>query len=173
MISIRVAVPADAALLAGLARRTFHDTYARSDPPPTNLQVHMDRHFGEQQQAAELADAGMTTLVVEHDGIAIGYALLATGEAPECVVGAAPIQIRRFYLEQAWTARGVAQQLMAATEVEARRRRGQTLWLVAWSRNYRALAFYRKCGFAAVGTTPYHFGNTVEIDTVMARAISP
>ena len=173
MPSIRIAKPADAALLADLARRTFHDAYAGSNPLPTDLQVHMARHFGERQQGAELADPAATTLVVEQDGVAIGYALLAADDPPESVAGVAPIQIRRFYLDQAWTGRGVAQTLMTAVEQAARRREGRTLWLVAWNRNFRALAFYRKCGFQEVGTMPYLFGNTVEIDTVMARPIAP
>jgi GNAT superfamily N-acetyltransferase len=88
---------------------------------------------------------------------------------PECVTGAAPLQIRRFYVDQAWKGKGVAQQLMAAVDVEARRRGRETIWLLAWYRNFRAHAFYRKCGFVQVGMAPYLFGNTMEQDVAMAR----
>ena len=168
-----MAVPADAALLAAVARRTFFDAYGGSDPSP-DLQVHMDRHFGEPQQAAELADVATTTLLLEDDhGNAIGYALLGEDPVPPCVTGPAPLQIRRFYVDQAWKGKGVAQQLMVAVDAEARRRERRTLWLLAWFRNFRAHAFYRKCGFVEVGTAPYLFGNTMEQDVAMARPTAP
>ena len=171
--SIRLATPADAALAATVARRTFFDAYSGSDSSP-DLQVHMDRHFGERQQAAELTDPATTTLLLEDDaGDTIGYALLGDDPVPACVTGPAPQQIRRFYVDQAWKGTGVAQQLMAAVDAEARRRGRRTLWLLAWFRNFRAHAFYRKCGFVEVGTAPYLFGNTEEQDVAMARPTAP
>ena len=173
MPTIRLATPADAALLATVARRTFFDAYSGSDTS-SDLQIHMDRNFGEPQQATELADPATSTLVLQDDeGKAIGYALLGEDPVPPCVTGPAPLQIRRFYVDQAWKGRGVAQQLMVAVDVEARRRDRQTIWLLAWVRNYRAHAFYRKCGFVEVGVAPYLFGNTVEQDIAMARPTAP
>ena len=67
-------------LLAAVARRTFHDAYS-GDDSSADLQIHMDRHFGVPQQAAELADPGTTTLILEDDGgNAIGY--IAAGRGP-------------------------------------------------------------------------------------------
>lgn len=173
MPSVRHATPADAALLASVARRTFHDAYS-GDDASADLQVHMDRHFGVTQQAAELGDPRTTTLILEDDaGNAIGYTLLGEDPVPECVTGPEPLQIRRFYIDQAWKGQGVAQQLMAAVDVEARRRGRKTIWLLAWFRNFRAHAFYRKCGFEQVGIAPYLFGNTMEQDVAMARPTAP
>ncbi len=173
MPSVRRATPADAMLLATVSRRTFYDAYS-GDDSSADLQVHMDRHFGLAQQEAELADASTSTLILEDDeGNAIGYTLLGEDPVPECVTGPAPLQIRRFYVDQAWKGKGVAQQLMAAADAEARRRGRETLWLLAWFRNYRAHAFYRKCGFVQVGTAPFLFGNTIEEDVAMARPTAP
>lgn len=173
MPSVRRATPADAMLLATVSRRTFYDAYS-GDDSSADLQIHMDRHFGLAQQEAELADASTSTLILEDDeGNAIGYTLLGEDPVPECVTGPAPLQIRRFYVDQAWKGKGVAQQLMAAADAEARRRGRETLWLLAWFRNYRAHAFYRKCGFVQVGTAPFLFGNTIEEDVAMARPTAP
>ena len=62
---------------------------------------------------------------------------------------------------------------MAAVDAEARRRGRETIWLLAWYRNFRAHAFYRKCGFEQVGIAPYLFGNTMEQDVAMARPTAP
>jgi diamine N-acetyltransferase len=45
------------------------------------------------------------------------------------------------------------------------------LWLLVYRINERALAFYRKQGFVAVGTHPYHFGGEVHDDIVMVRML--
>jgi len=173
MPKVRHATPADAVLLAAVARRTFFDAYS-GDDSSADLPIHMDRHFGVPQQAAELADPATTTLIIEDDdGTAIGYTLLGEDPMPECVTGPAPLQIRRFYVDQAWKGKGVAQQLMAAVDVEARRRGRETIWLLAWYRNFRAHAFYRKCGFIQVGIAPYLFGSTMEQDVAMARPTAP
>jgi GNAT superfamily N-acetyltransferase len=173
MPTVRRATPADAELLAVVARRTFHDAYS-GDDSSSDLEVHMDRHFGVAQQAAELADPATSTLILEDDGHnAIGYALLGVDPVPDCITGPAPLQIRRFYVDQAWKGTGVAQQLMGAVDLEARGRGRETLWLLAWFRNFRAHAFYRKCGFVQVGTAPYLFGNTMEEDVAMARPTAP
>lgn len=159
--------------MAAVAHRTFYDAYSGDDDSP-DLQIHMDRHFGERQQAAELADpAASMLLMTDDEGNAIGYSLLGDDPVPAIIAGPAPLQIRRFYVDKAWKGRGVAQQLMTAVDAEARRRDKQTLWLLAWFRNFRAHAFYRKCGFVEVGTAPYLFGNTIEQDVAMARPTAP
>jgi len=40
-----------------------------------------------------------------------------------------------------------------------------------WERNPRAIAFYRKCGFAEVGTHTFVFGTDRQRDLVLARAL--
>ena len=171
-ITTRLATPADASLLATVARRTFFDAFASSETGP-DLQIHMDRHFGEPQQRAELTDPGVRVIVMEDDGAAIGYALLGDDPVPACVKGDGPLQIRRFYIDQVWRGRGVAQQLMAAVESVARSWDKRTLWLLAWDQNPRAHAFYLKCGFADVGRAPYLFGNTWESDFAMSKPVDP
>jgi len=53
----------------------------------------------------------------------------------------------------------------------ARRRGRRTLFLVAWERNPRAIAFYRKQGFREVGAQPFQLGQDVQTDRVMERAL--
>ena len=59
-ITIRRGVPADAASLAALAARTFHDTFA-SDSQPDDMVLHLTQAYGALQQGQELADPNVTT----------------------------------------------------------------------------------------------------------------
>ena len=47
----------------------------------------------------------------------------------------------------------------------------ETLFLGVWERNPRALRFYEKHGFRAVGTQIFRVGSDDQTDIVMARSI--
>ena len=167
---IRPAVAADAPVLAELARRTFFDTFAPNNDAG-DMAIHLARAYGVPQQSAELADPVITTLLVERDGAAVAYAQLRSGHVPDCVTGADPLEVWRFYVSQEWHGRGIAQALMDRVKVGARERGARTLWLGVWEKNDRARAFYAKCGFADVGEHIFLFGTDPQTDRVMSLSI--
>ena len=169
-MTIRVAGTGDAAVLAELARRTFFDTFAANNDAG-DMAIHLANAYGVPQQSAELADPVITTLLVERDGAAVAYAQLRTGHVPDCVTGAEPLEIWRFYVSHEWHGRGIAQALMDRVKVEARERGAKTLWLGVWEKNDRARAFYAKCGFADVGDHIFLFGTDPQTDRVMAMSL--
>jgi diamine N-acetyltransferase len=169
-VTIRLATVADAAVLAELASRTFHDTFAHNNDPG-DMALHLARAYGVEQQTAELNDPGMITLIAEEGATPVAYAQLRGGHVPECITGARPIELWRFYVSRDWHGRGVAQRLMERVQLEARRRGARTLWLGVWERNDRARAFYVKCGFADVGEHIFLFGTDPQTDRVMAAPL--
>jgi len=93
------------------------------------------------------------------------------GAVPGTQSGAAPIEIRRFYVDRNWQGRGVAQTLMVASLEAAMERGARTVWLAVWDRNLRAQAFYRKCGFEDCGAKEFVLGRDRQTDRVMVRAL--
>jgi ribosomal protein S18 acetylase RimI-like enzyme len=71
-----------------------------------------------------------------------------------------------------WQGRGAAGTLMRAVEGAACGRNADTVWLGVWERNLRAQAFYRKHGFAVVGTQVFMMGRDPQRDFVMARPLA-
>jgi GNAT superfamily N-acetyltransferase len=169
-VNIREGTLADAAVLAELARRTFYDTFASTNDA-SDMAIHLARAYGVAQQTAELSDPAMLTLLVESDGVAIAYAQLRTGHVPDCVTGAGPIELWRFYISQDWHGRGVAQSLMERVKADARGRGAKTLWLGVWEHNQRARAFYAKCGFARAGEHLFLFGSDPQTDLVLVAPL--
>ena len=148
------------------------------------MAIHLERAYGVAQQAAELADPRIITLLVESgepalieperprssdesNGDVIGYAQLREGEVPGCVEGPGAIELWRFYVLREWHGQGIAQALMERVRVEAVARGAATLWLGVWDQNPRAQAFYRKCGFVDVGEHVFLFGTDPQRDLVM------
>jgi ribosomal protein S18 acetylase RimI-like enzyme len=170
LTGIRRARPGDAAALAAFAARSFRETF-EADNTPENMALYLEANYGPARQEAEIRDPGVVTLLAEDGRRLAGYAQLRDGPAPDCVPGAAPIEIRRFYVDRAWQGRGVAQTLMMASLEAASERGARTVWLAVWERNLRAQAFYRKCGFEDCGAKEFMLGLDRQIDRVMVRAL--
>jgi diamine N-acetyltransferase len=170
LTSVRRAQPADAAALASFAARTFRETF-EADNTPENMALYLKANYGAEHQAAEIRDEGVVTLLAEDGRRLAGYSQLREGPAPDCVPGAAPIEIRRFYVDRDWQGKGVAQSLMMASIETAMERGARTVWLAVWERNLRAQAFYRKCGFEDCGVQDFMLGRDRQTDRVMVRAL--
>lgn len=168
--TIRRAMPRDAALLAELGARTFHDTFA-ADNRPEDIAAYLTTAFAPEQQAAELADPRSVCFVAEVAGAAAGYAQLSTGDAPPCVSGEGPIELVRLYVSREWFGRGVGEALMRACVGEARAAGRHTMWLGVWEHNPRAQAFYRKWGFEIIGEHVFQLGSDAQTDWLMERAL--
>jgi ribosomal protein S18 acetylase RimI-like enzyme len=61
---------------------------------------------------------------------------------------------------------------MRSCLTEARSRDKDTIWLGVWERNARAIAFYRRWGFADVGSQSFQLGGDLQSDRVMARRVA-
>ena len=169
-MTIRTATAVDAAVVADLARRTFYDTFAATNDP-ADMALHLANAYGLDQQTRELIDRDITTLLVEVDGTAVAYAQVRGDHVPECVTGAEPIELWRFYVDRGWHGRGIAQALMERVKAVARDRGARTLWLGVWERNDRARAFYAKCGFTDAGDHIFLFGTDPQTDLVMVTSL--
>ena len=169
-VTIRTATVADAAVLAELARQTFYDTFASTNDPD-DMALFLAESYGVDQQTRELNNRDITTLLVEEGGEAIAFAQIRGGHVPECVSGAEPVELWRFYLSKHWHGRGIAQLLMERVKTEARARGAKTLWLGVWERNDRARAFYAKCGFTVAGDHIFLFGTDPQTDLVMVAPL--
>lgn len=174
-IKIRSASADDASMLSLFGAITFRDTFER-DNTSQDMERYLAEAFTPDQQATEIADSAGAVLLAEHisesgDAELVGYAHLVSGDAPEGVRGAAPLELKRLYVARAWHGRRVAQGLMDAAIDAARARGAHTLWLGVWERNPRAVAFYAKYGFVRVGEHTFVLGRDVQTDWIFARPV--
>lgn len=171
-ITIRKGVPADSRLVAALGRKTFHDSFA-ADNSPADMQAYLDAAFGEAIQSAELADPASVFLIAEAAGEAVGYARLVVDRPPPFIRTDNPIHLQRIYATRPWIGRGVGPALIGECIAVARGLGCQGIWLGVWKRNARAIRFYRKWGFAEVGTQPFQLGDDRQTDQILYLSLSP
>lgn len=175
-IVMRRGTEADVGLLAQMGAETFFDAYVE-DIEEGLLAAFVAETFGQEQQAAEMADEAVIVLIAESEGQAVAYALLREWEAapeglPPQVAGGKSMELGRIYARRAWIGRGVGSALMRACLNLAEERGFGMMWLGVWERNERAIAFYSKWGFEEVGEQVFMLGEERQRDVVMRRQIA-
>jgi len=173
---IRVAKLEDAPLLAQMGERTFRETFA-SDNTPQDLAEYLRKNFSPEIQSAELAQPGCLFLILEIDGAPAGYVRLQDLATDPCLAessewnGLHPMELVRIYLLQAWTGHRLGDVLMQASIDQVQILGVEVMWLGVWEHNERAIAFYKRWGFAPVSTHVFQLGQDLQTDYVMSRRI--
>jgi len=168
--TIRPARVDDASLLTELAERTFRDAFGHLNTA-SDLASYCAASFSHEIQLNEIRDPRTDTLVVEKGDTLIAYAQLVCSTPPACVVGTAPIELKRFYVVQTLHGAGLAPVLMDAITRSASDRGADVMWLGVWERNPRARRFYEKCGFQEVGAHWFVLGTDKQRDAVMMKRL--
>lgn len=166
---IRRAQVTDAGALARLAEATFRDTFAYANTSQ-DMDDYCKANYSAELQAAQIADPGLITLVCGLPDLLTAFAQLKPGSQHPQVAGRAAGEIQRLYLDCSQHGTGLAQTLMAACQTALQAAGCEVIWLGVWEHNARAIAFYEKCGFNAVGETTFMLGQDRQRDIVMARS---
>jgi ribosomal protein S18 acetylase RimI-like enzyme len=165
---ISIASIADAELLAHLGEQTFREAFGRFIPP-ADLDSYLGATYSPAKQVDELSNPAKTLLVIESEGLAVGYAMLHAHEVSPVAASENTIELARLYLLQGSIGRGIGSALMGECIEESRRRAHQAIWLQVWERNERAIAFYKRWGFEAVGVGSKELGDSTGTDLIMVK----
>jgi GNAT superfamily N-acetyltransferase len=170
-ITISIAGPSEAELIADLSRRTFYDTFA-----PHNTAENMDQflqtEFTREKLVEQVGAPRNTFLLAWLDNQPVGYTRLYEGtEPPRGIAGTASIEIARLYAEQHAIGKGIGKALMEASIDVARGKDKQWIWLGVWEHNLRAIAFYQKMGFEIFDRHIFLLGQDVQYDWWMRRRL--
>jgi ribosomal protein S18 acetylase RimI-like enzyme len=167
LISYRDATPADGAVLGGIARATFIDTFGtlyRLEDMATFLKQGSDEAY-----AAELADADNSVRFALTGGTPIGFCKVSSLKLPAPDPAPGAMELRQLYIYKPWQGLGIADVLTGWAKDTARARGAPEIWLSVFTENPRARRFYARHGFEEVA--PYHFmvGDQADED-ILCRA---
>ena len=167
MNDFRIANAADAPALAEFMSRNFLATYGHCSSP-ANIAATVQKHYGVEAQERQIADAGRVNLLLEVDSAIAGHAQLRFDSQPPAPVAPLPAgEVARFYIDQAFHGRGLAQAMMAKARDIARERGARSLWLSCWQEQPQAIRFYEKEGFRISGTLVFEVGDDPKDDWLM------
>lgn len=147
-VTLRDAVPADAAACAAMHRNCWREAYA-DIADPTLLQTRLadvGRWLSSWQRHLE---SGPPRILAEVDGEIIGFAVAGPSRDPEPPV---PDELYAVYVREYWYGSGVAQALLEAALGD----KAASLWVL--EENARARAFYARNGFVVDGAREWYAG---------------
>ncbi len=161
--AIRLALPGDAERYAAAADRLFRQSYGHDAAHAAVMDDHCAKAYAVARIAAQLSAPNVTALVAVSGADILAFAqILATGGDGE---------IERFYVDRDWHGRGLAQRLMQDVVGRATALGLTSLRLGVWTRNERAIAFYRRQGFVPAGTVDFLLAGLPQSDLMMQRSL--
>lgn len=168
----RLALAPDAPALSLVAGATFLETFAPIISGD-DIVAHVAANNSVEKFAAWVADADSRVWIAELDDTRapVGYALLTAPDLPAIPTSAEDIELKRIYILSRYHGGGLAGRMMNAAIAEAQAMGKRRLLLGVYAANDRAIAFYRKQGFAIVGERRFQVGAGLFEDKIMARAI--
>jgi ribosomal protein S18 acetylase RimI-like enzyme len=168
-LALRPASPRDAETIAALSIQVFLDTYATEGVRP-DLAEEAFVEYSVEAFAARLREPHRRFILAETGTGLVGYSEVLANEAAAPAGGVMGSQLVRLYVQPSMQGSGVGKALIASAERIASER-SKALWLIAWERNDRALAFYARRGYEDVGADTYTFRDQTYGTRVLAKRI--
>ena len=160
----------DADALALLGSATFLATFA-FDHPGQPLIEHLRTEHSPEYYANALAQPGVDIVIGETPlGAPVGYAMISPPSHPDLQQDG-DIELKRIYLLGPWQGGGNGRQLLEQAFAIAAERGAKRMLLAVYESNEKAVAFYERAGFAAIGNTVFMVGDVPFRDMVYARTL--
>jgi ribosomal protein S18 acetylase RimI-like enzyme len=160
----------DADALALLGSATFLATFA-FDHPGQPLIEHLRTEHSPEYYANALAQPGVDIMIGETPlGAPVGYAMITPPSHPDLQQDG-DIELKRIYLLGPWQGGGNGRQLLEQAFAIAAERGAKRMLLAVYENNEKAVAFYERAGFVAIGNTVFMVGDVPFRDMVYARTL--
>lgn len=157
---IRSAGPADAEIVALLARITFVETFGHLFASYANeLAAYLDHTFAVAKIRNSLGAPDNRYWLALRDGLPIGYAKLKHPSPTPLLHHDDPAQLQKIYVLKEFLSLGTGRALLAAVLKAAARRGLRIIWLDVLKQNTRAIRFYERKGFVPLGDDTYIIGS--------------
>lgn len=166
--TFRDATPDDAAALDRLFDTVFCDTFAHMYRKE-DLDAFLSG-FGIGEWEARLRNPSHVFQIAEVDGVPAGYVKLGPMTLP-IEPNAPAMLLEQLYVLKEHHGAGIAQGLMDWALAKAAGRGAQELYLTVFTDNHRALRFYDRYGFEAVGRYDFMVGSQADEDIIMRKVL--
>lgn len=177
-VTIRQAIPSDAADVAHLAAITFPDACPPEVGPDAQAD-HIRRNLNIDVISTWISAERYRVLVAECDDSLIAYTMIELfdegdypGDVPADTIAPAPTYVSKCYTRSDYRGSGISGAIMEAALTDAAPRSHGTQFVLGTNRgNRRARDFYKRHGFKKKGRRIFWVGDVRNEDVVMVRPI--
>ena len=165
---IRVAAPADLAILVELGRVTFAETFGHLYDPE-DLDDFLDHAHDPEIYAWALEDERHAVWLAEVEDRAVGYALAGPCTLPHPEATPAQGELKRLYVRQGAQSDGLGGAMLGVAMDWLWRDGPGPLWVGVYSENHGAQRLYLRHGFEKVGEYDFPVGRARDREFILRR----
>lgn len=169
-VTTRPATPHDALSIGVLGMQVFLDTYATEGIRDAIAQEALDA-FLPDTISKIISQPDTLIVVAEVDRHLVGFAQVALRTDHELIGDSSAAELKRLYVQERFTGRGVGYTLLQSAEEYARLGGASLLWATVWIGNERALGFYPRQDYECLGSTFFTFQNETHENRLFAKNI--
>ena len=169
---IREAGSGDADRLALIGAATFLETFAGVLDGAAILEHCRKEHRASAYSATLAAGASSWLAETALGSAPIGFALMASSSLPGTDPGGQDLELKRIYCLSRFHGSGVGKALLREAVQRARQLQARRLLLGVYAGNERAIAFYRKQGFAPIAKRLFKVRDRDYDDVVFAMPVA-
>lgn len=150
MISIIKAQESDAPLLALIGRQSFIESHG-SSATATVIDEYVNEKFTLEVMQQELRDPDNIYHIIYHNDQPAGYSKIIFDATHPNITLPHVTKLERLYLLEAFYELRLGAELLQFNIDLSKEHPQAGMWLFVWTENERALRFYKKMGFKAIG----------------------
>ncbi len=159
-ISIRKATASDAPVISLLARVTFTETFAQDFDNKQDLLEYYDKTFSVEKITKSIVNENNVFWMAFYDNLPVGYAKLKKHSTSEFINSHATSQLQKIYVLSDFLHKKIGHLLQNEMFKETKFLGSKFLWLSVLKSNERAISFYIKSNFTAIGEHTFDIGKT-------------
>lgn len=171
MITITIATEADTEVLALLGRITYAESHGHFIDDKNDLTHYMNDAFSVARTKQDLNNAKNMFYLMYVDNLPVGYVKLILNATNEYVDSQNNCRLDRIYILNEFIPLKIGQQLLSFAEEKAKELQFDTMWLAVYTKNHRAIRFYERNEFIAVGELNFPVNGTVYENVVYSKKI--
>lgn len=158
MEHIRLASPEDAKHIALLGRITFTEAFGHLFGDTNDLNTYLDTTFAVQKITSSLQKSNNVYWIAFVDELPVGYAKLKIRSSSEFLNSDKVSQLQKIYVLKNFLSMKIGKRLQDILIAKATESRAEAIWLSVWNDNQRAIGFYKKNDFQAIGNHQFQIG---------------
>ncbi len=170
-VIVRMARVDDAACIAVLATQVWLHTYATQGISAA-ISHYTRTELIPEKYLALLNDPRARLWVAEREACLIGFVVVQF-DVPCPIRAPASAELQTLYVQEHFVGQGVGRQLLGVAEEMARTQTGLPLWLTVNVNNARAIEFYGRQGYTALGTSDFLMGDQRHENHVLIGGAPP
>ena len=170
-IRIRKATASDAEYIALLGRITFTETFGQLFRDKQDLLNYLNATFSVSKIRKSLTKPENVYWIAFAQELPMGYAKLKLDSTSEFIALPKSCQLQKIYVLKDFLAMRVGSKLQYQVLQMAKEKGSSVIWLSVLNENNRAISFYNRNGFEAIGQHDFQIGKEQFEFTVMSKKL--